>query len=141
MRGSATIRRMAGWRWVRWVVAVLCTMGIAVPVAGATILRGDAVFFFLGYVLISTVPVFLYVFLIRTRAISVALGVVFIGLNVLLPIGGYQESFVTGAGAGGWLLWVDTLIGLPLLWLSFLVGWAVDATTSRRDRRDFVAAR
>lgn len=111
---------------LRWTVAGLSTLGIATPVAGATILRGTDVVFFVVTVIICAGPTYLYAWLVRTPLMSVLLAIAYVALEVLLPIPGYRESFVTGAGAGGWLFWIVLLVGLPLAWLVFFVGWGVD---------------
>lgn len=56
---------------------------------------------------------------------SVLAGVAYVLIDVRLPIPGYREAFVTGAG--GWLFWYDGLLGVPLAWLSFLGGRGIDA--------------
>ncbi|MEV4132208.1 hypothetical protein AB0J72_08580 [Dactylosporangium sp. NPDC049742] len=118
---------MSRWAWVRCGVALAATIGIALPTAGMTILRGDAPWFFVGMVAVSAGPAWLYAWLVRTPVMSILVGVAYVLIDVLLPIPGYREAFVTGAGAGGWLFWYDGLLGVPLAWLSFLVGWGIDA--------------
>jgi hypothetical protein len=118
---------VSAWAWVRAGVAALATAGIAVPTAGMTILRGDAAWFFVLMVGLSAGPAWLYAWLVRTPVLSVLAGVAFVLVDVVLPIPGYREDFVTGAGAGGWMIWVDGLFGVPLAWLSFLAAWGVDA--------------
>lgn len=112
---------------MRCGVALAATVGIAVPTAGMTILRGDAPGFFVLMVGLSAGPAWLYAWLVRTPVMSIVVGVAYVLIDVLLPIPGYREAFVTGAGAGGWLFWYDGLVGVPLAWLSFLAGWGVDA--------------
>ena len=118
---------MSAWTWVRAGVAALATLGIAVPTSGMTLLRGDAAWFFALMVALSAGPAWLYAWLVRTPVMSVLAGIAFVLVDVVLPIPGYREDFVTGAGAGGWMFWVDGLIGVPLAWLSFLGGWGIDA--------------
>ncbi|MET7419726.1 hypothetical protein [Dactylosporangium sp. NPDC005555] len=118
---------MSRWAWVRCAVALAATLGIAVPAAGVSVLRGDAYLFFVLMVGLSAGPAWLYAWLIRTPAMSIVVGIAYVLIDVVLPIPGYREAFVTGAGAGGWMLWYDALLGIPLAWLSFLGGWGIDA--------------
>ena len=100
--------------------------GTAVPMGWSVLSHhGDGLDFAILLTLGVLIPAALYVWLIRTWAMSMVTGVFLVLVAAGLPVPGYGLYFgseTTGAGGAAWLLF-----GIPPLCVgSWFVGWIID---------------